>query len=343
MTPRTTKKNANATPLTNDEMAKALKAFRSLRVLVIGDLFLDEYIRSEMYEVSKEGPIPVVRVDGKEQAAGAAGNLAASIRNLGAQVSLVAVVGSDANGQVLRRDLRSKRIQTTGILVEKEMRTLTYTKVRAQVDNSPSQEILRMDILPDEPLKPILERKIIAAVKQEAKNVDVIVVLDQIDHLITETVLAALPDIARKNGALLHGSSRERIGLFRNFDLLIPNDRETHAAVGGEFEIERLGRTLKRHGAHSQVLLTLGAEGMALFPQRGRSSRVPSLATQVVDVTGAGDAVSSTAALANGLGWNLTAVARAASHAAAIAVGKIGTYHVTQSELRTHILKPSLS
>src|SRR5437867_1988349 len=129
--------------LSRDDMLRAIPRFQKLRVLVVGDLFLDEYIESEMFEISKEGPLPVLRFETRTQVAGAAGNLASTIRGLGAQVSVVGLVGRDPNGQVLVEQLRRKGLRTEGILKDPQQPTLTYTKVRARVANTPSREVLR--------------------------------------------------------------------------------------------------------------------------------------------------------------------------------------------------------
>ena len=313
---------------------ESMKGFAHLRTLVVGDLFLDEYIESEMYEVSKEGPIPVVRIRSKTQTPGAAGNLASSIRNLGAAVSVVGVVGKDSNGDVLLSGLGDRGIRTRSVVVHPRMRTLTYSKLRACVANTPSREILRMDILPDGPVARDVEDRILASIRREAAGADAIVVLDQIHHLITKRILQELPGIARSAGALLHGSSRDHIQDFHDFDLITPNDREAHLAVGGDpGDVVRLGTLLKQRGRFRKVLLTLGERGMALASEKGPMLRMETFAKEVVDVTGAGDAVSSVTALGNSLGWDLPSVAWAASHAAAIAIAHVGTHHVSCAEI----------
>jgi len=333
-----TRKSSTSPETSTSDLLKAMRQFSQLKVLVVGDLFLDEYIESEMYEISKEGPIPVVRLESKSQTTGAAGNLAVSIRNLGATVSVVGIVGQDANGRVLLSELRRKKIRTAGVVVDANKPTLTYTKVRSRVENTPSKEILRMDILPDEPLRPKMESQLLKSIREEARRVDCIVALDQIDHLISDRLLQELPKIARRNQVLLHGSSRERIRLFRDFDLLTPNDREAHGAVGGDpADVSRLGRELRKQTHAKKIMLTLGSQGMALFTERGGMTRMPTLAAEVEDVTGAGDAVSAVAALGNTLGWDLKSIAWTASHAAAIAIAEVGTHHVTQAELRQRL------
>ncbi len=328
-----------------DELVAGLEAFSKLRVLVVGDLFLDEYIEGEMFEISKEGPIPVVRLESRVRAAGAAGNLASSIRNLGAAVSVVGVVGRDGNGDELVGELRDKGIDTEGIIVDENKPTLTYSKIRARVENAPSREILRLDVLPDGPLPSDIENDMLLRVQHRVGEVDGVIVLDQIDHLITARLLDELPAWTRAHGAFLQGSSRDRLAAFRDFDLVIPNDVEARDALDAEMDdaglsedaIAALGDGLRERFGHRRVLLTLGADGMALFAEskaaRGATRRLPTFATDVVDVTGAGDAVSSAAILGSLLGWDLTTAAWAAAHSAAIALGHVGTHHVTCDEL----------
>jgi rfaE bifunctional protein kinase chain/domain len=328
----------NGNGASGERLARGIASFRKLSVLVVGDLFLDEYIESEMFEISKEGPIPVIRFLSKTQVAGAAGNLASTIRGLGAEVSMVALVGRDPNGQVLLDQLREKGLRTTGVLVDPRQATLTYTKIRARVPACPSKEILRMDVLPDGPLGREREDRVLTAIEKEIRRVDGVVVLDQIHHLITDRVLREIPRLARARGIPVQGSSRSRIGSFRGFDLITPNDAEALGAMGGRRErVLDAGQRLKQAGRHRQVILTLGPDGMALYPEKGPTARIPTLAREVVDVTGAGDSVSSVAALGNILGWDLPSIGFAASCAAAVVISKVGTYHLTAGDLGSAI------
>ena len=325
-------------PLSPRQLTASLADFSSLRVLVLGDLFLDEYLEGEMFDISREGPIPVVRLDSRLGTAGAAGNLACSLKNLGAAVSLVSLRGEDPAGDDLLRQLTEKGIDTGGIIPLPSKPTLTYTKIRARVENAPSREILRMDVLPDEPIDSGIEDKVLAAIEERASELDGIIVLDQVDHLITKRVLDKLPGLAEEHGIFLQGSSRQRLGEFHDFNLVIPNGQEALGAVGeaspGLSPGDLAGR-LRRQGSHGEVLLTLGPEGMAaLGKDQENAVLLPTRTREVLDVTGAGDAVSSTVLLGRLSGWDLHSAAWAASHAAAIAIARVGTHHVTREELR---------
>ena len=325
-------------PLSPDELISSLDDFSSLRVLVLGDLFLDEYLEGEMFEISREGPIPVVRLDSRIGTAGAAGNLACSLKNLGAAVSLVSLIGEDPAGDDLLRQLAEKNINSGGVIRLPSKPTLTYTKIRARVESAPSREILRMDVLPDEPIDSGLEDRVLAAIEERARELDGIIVLDQVGHLVTRRILDKLPALAAGHGIFLQGSSRERLEGFHEFDLVIPNDQEALGAVGkasGELSPGELAGQLRRQGSHGEVLLTLGPDGMAAL-DRDREDAVllPTEAREILDVTGAGDAVSSTVLLGRLSGWDLHSAAWAASHSAAIVIARTGTHHVTREELR---------
>jgi D-beta-D-heptose 7-phosphate kinase/D-beta-D-heptose 1-phosphate adenosyltransferase len=300
-------------------VAASIRAFHKLRILVVGDLFLDEYVEGEMFEISREGPIPVVRVESRTQTPGAAGNLASSLRNLGARVSVVGATGRDPNGKVLLGCLRRWGVRTGGVIIDPGSPTLTYSKLRARVESSPSREILRVDVLPRGPMEPRLEKAVLSAIQRASAGAHGIIVLDQIHHLVSRRVLRELPRIARARGALLHGSSREHIADFRGFDLITPNDREAMEAVGASTaRPERLARDLRSAGKHRKILLTLGERGMIALDGRGDVKRFPTYAHTVADVTGAGDAVSSVALLGNILRWDIATIAWTASQAAAI-------------------------
>ena len=326
------------TPLPLQELSAELGAFPKLRVLVLGDLFLDEYLEGEMFEISREGPIPVVKLASRVRTAGAAGNLACSLKNLGAQVSVLSLVGEDPAGEELLRQLEKKNIGTESIIRLPSKPTLTYTKIRARVANAPSREILRLDVLPEEPIDNSLEDRVLSVLGAVASKLDAIIVLDQVHHLVTRRILDELPAIAAAHKLFLQGSSRERLAEFHDFNLVIPNDQEAREALGipGEkLPAGELAGELKQQGGHREILLTLGPDGMAaLGENREEAILLPSLAGEVVDVTGAGDAVSSAVLLGRLAGWDLHSAASVASHCASIAISRAGTHHVTLQELQ---------
>lgn len=328
-------------PLSPQQLSASLDGFSNLRVLVLGDLFLDEYIEGEMFDISREGPIPVVRLDSRVRTAGAAGNLACSLKNLGAAVSLISLVGEDPGGDDLLRQLGQKNIDTDSVIRLPSKPTLTYTKIRARVENAPSREILRLDVLPDGPVDSSIEDLVLSSLEKNAADLDGIIVLDQVNHLVTGRILDELPSIAAAHGLFLQGSSRQRLGEFHDFNLIVPNDQEALGVLGKKdpgIPPGELAEQLRQQGSHKEVLLTLGPGGMAaLGIDCEKSVLLPTRAREVLDVTGAGDAVSSAILLGRLSGWDLHSAAWAASHCASVAIARIGTHHVTREELRQAI------
>jgi D-beta-D-heptose 7-phosphate kinase/D-beta-D-heptose 1-phosphate adenosyltransferase len=325
-------------PLSPVQLGASLDDFSSLHVLVLGDLFLDIYLEGQMFEISKEGPIPVVRLDSRVGTPGAAGNLACSLKNLGASVSLVSLVGEDTAGDDLLSQMGEKGIDTSPIIRQPSKPTLTYTKIRARVESAPSREILRMDVLPDAPIDSSIEDRVLASIEERVAELDGIIVLDQVDHLVTKRILGRLTAMATEHNIFLQGSSRERLAEFQNFDLVIPNDQEALGAIqktSGELSHVELAGQLRQLGSHDEVLLTLGPGGMAaLGRDQAEAVLLPTHAREILDVTGAGDAVSSTVLLGRLSGWDLHSAAWAASRCASIVIGRVGTHHVSLQELR---------
>lgn len=324
--------------MSKEEILRSIDTFRRVSILVVGDLFLDEYVETTMIEVSREGPFPVLRHESVVQSAGAAGNLASSIRGLGAKVTLVAVVGRDERGRVVVEQLREKGIGTSGVIRDPGMPTLTYTKIRSRVENSPSQELFRVDVLPRGLIEAAIESRLLSAVDRSLPRVQGTILLDQVHHLVAGRLLRETPRMARRRKVFVQGSSRENIADFRGFDLVTPNDREATEALGGRSRpVRELGAELRKLGRHRQLLLTLGADGMAAFSHDASMQRLPSYGKKVVDVTGAGDAVSSVTILGSVLGWDLPTTAWVASQAAAVAIAHVGTHHIGVDELREAI------
>ncbi len=320
--------------ITKDQIIQSITKFNKLKVLVVGDLFLDEYIETEMQEISREGPFPVLVYRSMTQLAGAAGNLASSISGLGAKVSIACVVGDDARGKILKEQLTQKGIQNSACLTDPDHPTLTYSKIRSRVENSPSQEIFRIDVLPQRMLPAKIEEELIKKIDRQLDRVQGVILLDQIHQLVAGKLLREIPKLARKKKVFIQGSSRDYIRDFKGFDLITPNDREASEALMGKVKgIKKIGEAIKKHGRHKKVLLTLGSDGMALFESRRPMSRIPTFATEVVDVTGAGDSVSSVALLGSLSGWDFETVAKISSIAAATVISKVGTHHLGAEEL----------
>ncbi len=312
--------------------------FAGKRVLVIGDLYLDEYLWGDMDEISKEGPIPVIHVKTHTYCPGAAANAANGVRALGGEVFLAGVAGDDANGHILLDALRREGINIEGILIGAQASTNTYSKISAGGFHSPKQEVLRIDTQRPPPISESTALRLRDYVVGLLPQLEGIAFVDQASSVVTDRLLEDVSELALKHGVLLVGDSRERVGRFRGFNLICPNDYEASAAAGAdsvdEAALVEAGRKLLRERAHKNLIITRGKHGMMAFEGDGRVTNLPTFAQEVFDVTGAGDTVTAATCLSLLGGASLVEAAEIANLAAGVAVSKSGTVTVSLKELR---------
>jgi len=311
-----------------------LAQFAQSRVLVIGDMYLDELILGRLAGVSLEAPVPVFEMGERRYNPGAAGNVACNLAALGAQVSVVGVVGADANSDILREEFRKRGIDATGLVVDAARPTNTYGKFKGRSGGAPHQEILRVDTPTPPLIEDEVESELLIQIGERANAADALVVVDQIDSVVTESVLEEVRACAAKQRAFTAGDSRGRIRLFQDFDLVAPNEAELMAGLDlegtDENSLETAASELLR--VCRNALITRGAMGV-----RGINSDSafdsPALGERIVDVTGAGDSLLAAATLTLMAGGSLREAALAGNAAAAAAVARPGAVAITPHEL----------
>lgn len=303
-----------------------VQAAAQARVLVIGDIMLDRYWFGQVDRISPEAPVPVVRVARKEDRLGGAANVARNAAALGAQVSLVGVVGDDEAGGEIQRLVQQEGI-TSHILVDTAVPTTLKMRVLGR-----QQQLLRVDFEehPDDgSVNGIVERA-----RALAPQHDVIVLSDYSKGVLAnvEQIIA----VARDAGVpVLVDPKGQRYQRYRGATMLTPNRAEMRDAVGhweSEHDLEQRAQALRTQLELEALLVTRSEEGMSLYTQQG-TERVLAHAHEVFDVSGAGDTVLATLAVmrAAGLSWNQAM--DWANRAGGIVVGKLGTSVVTPEEL----------
>ena len=301
-------------------------AFSRARVLVVGDAMLDCYWFGDVGRISPEAPVPVVKIDREDERPGGAANVARNVAALGAQVSLLSVVGADAAGTRLKRLLRRERIDAE-LHRDPAIRTTVKLRVIGR-----QQQLLRVDF-ETAPSREVLASKLRSFARM-LRRADVVVLSDygkgglaHIARMIGLARRAARPVLVDPKGA---DYSR-----YRNATLITPNRSEFREVAGGwvsESELTRRAQQLRRRLRAGALLVTRSEEGMTLYERRGRL-HVPAQAREVFDVSGAGDTVIATLAVALGSGADMATAVRLANRAAGIVVGKFGTAVVTPEEL----------
>lgn len=312
-----------------------LESFKSVRVMAIGDIYLDEYVYGKITEISLEAPIPVFEVQQRRYNPGAAGNAACNAASLGGQVTMVGVIGADANAAIMKREFTVRNVDVSGLVEDSNRPTNTYGKWRAGGHNIPSQETWRTDTPRPMMITGEIEDQVIERIRALAPNVDAIMIGDQASATISDRVLAVILECAEKHGLKTVADSRARAGFFKGIDLITPNDKEAGLAatldIIDEPTLLEAGKRLV--GIAKNALITLGPDGIACFGADGSVEKAVIRPVKAVDVTGAGDTVTAAATLALVAGATLSEAATLGNLAAGIAVAQTGVVTVSNAEV----------
>ncbi|HEY0580641.1 MAG TPA: PfkB family carbohydrate kinase, partial [Chloroflexota bacterium] len=258
------------------------------RVLVVGDLVLDEYVTGRPARVSREAPVLILDVFERLDRAGSAASPAANVIALGSQATVVGAIGCDEPGARIEIDLAERRVDTAGLVRWPQAVTATKTRILAQGFTGGlhgRQQVLRLDratMLPPEAARACTE-----AVARLAPDFDAVLLSDYRGGVIDEATIAA----ARASGRPIAVDSQGDLRRFRGVDLLKVNQAEAQAALGND-DVRGGGEALRRELEATALVITLGADGMLVFDGRAEPDHGAAVqATQVFDVTGAGDTV----------------------------------------------------
>jgi len=322
--------------LTLGQAPAIIDRFSGLKALVVGDLMLDHFIWGSVSRISPEAPVPVVEVTRDSEMPGGAGNVAANMASLGADVFLAGLLGDDEAGdRLLARLSGLGTIRTDHTVRAQERTTSVKTRIIAQ-----HQQMVRFDRESKGEPHPDIQKQLwqrIEAVLPEAKC---IVVSDYAKGVVSARLFQKLLPAAKKRGIpVIVDPKIENFGLYRNVTCITPNQNEALGGAGrhhlkSEEDLLDVGRKLIKKLNLKSLLITRGERGMTLFERAKTPVHIPTRAREVFDVTGAGDTVIGTLALALAAGAPARVAAELANYAAGIVVGKIGTASVTQDELR---------
>lgn len=307
--------------------------FPGKQILVVGDVMLDEYIWGDVRRVSPEAPVPVVEIRCHTYLPGGAANTAANVVSLGGEALLGAVIGQDDHANQLCRVLEHYGMDVAGLVVDKERSTTTKTRVVAH-----RQQIVRVDLERRTPLPIELENALLAWVERKLNEADACVLSDYAKGVISNRLAQTCIQMAHKSGKpIVVDPKGTDYTKYRGATIITPNIQETEKALGSEIrldtDLQAAGRRLSELLGGCAVLVTQGARGMTLFLQGSQAIHIPAVARSVYDVTGAGDTVVGTLALALATGASLVLAASLANRAAGLVIEKVGTATVTREEL----------
>jgi D-glycero-beta-D-manno-heptose-7-phosphate kinase len=308
--------------------------FSSRRITVVGDVMLDRFLVGRVSRISPEAPVPVVIFENEEFRLGGAANVANNLRELGGSVDLIGVIGNDESGGHLKNELAAKGIHSTGLITDLERRTTT----KMRVVTSRNQQVSRVDFESDHDVGAAIEAAIGSQVDMRARSSQVLLVSDYQKGVVTRRSMAHMLSFAHASGLpLIVDPKVPHIDYYAGATLVTPNHVEAESATNSRIatheDARRAAIELRKRLGVESVLITRGEHGMWL-DHAGADGYLPTSAREVSDVTGAGDTVIATLALAIAAGATMPEAARLANEAAGIVVGRFGAATVTPSELK---------
>ena len=307
------------------------------RVVIVGDLILDRYVTGDVGRISPEAPIPVLSAKSSELRLGGAGNVAANLRAMEAEVQIVGIVGADPLGESLRAMLEDQGVMADTLVVDASRPTIEKTRMMSGV-----QQMLRVDWEDARAIEGDVAQQVLASIDAALPGASAAVVSDYGKGLLTPAVLRRTIEAARARGIpVLVDPKHEDFAVYRGASLITPNRKEAERALGRRLPtldaLEDGAAELIALADLDSIVITLGSEGIYYRTADGESARIPAQARAVFDVTGAGDTVVAHLAMYLADGLTMPEAITFANHAAGIVVGRLGTNSVTRAELRARL------
>ena len=323
--------SADTARFSRERLVELFGKMKERRIVVVGDAMLDVYLEGDADRLSPEAPVPVVTVRGRRTALGGAANVAANVAATGAECRLVAVVGDDARADGVRSELAQARLADRFLAVAPGRPTTSKTRVMAR-----GQQVVRIDEEVEEPVAAPTEEQLLVRLEAAFADADALLLEDYNKGTLTPAVIERALELARRHGVPVVVDPKFRnFFAYRGATVFKPNRRELEQAMGAALDLDHpdaLPKSLASLGVDN-LLLTLGAEGMVLATKDGEITRIPTMAREVYDVSGAGDTVTAWVGTALAAGASVREAARLANYAAGIEVGKTGVATVAPEEI----------
>ncbi len=310
-----------------------LEAIRKIRILVVGDLMLDHYIWGDASRISPEAPVPVVQVDRETYTAGGAANVALNVQSLGGKAVLFGRMGADENGRRLASFLESNGVRLVPGCSREGIPTTVKTRVVCR-----HQQLCRLDREALPAANRVGEDEFRLHLAPVVAGVDAVLLSDYAKGVLDSEAIAAIQSLLPPTTLIALDPKPRKSIAHQNLGLMTPNRAEAFQLAGmdeeaGVFPAERVCGLIYERYRPQRLVVTMGSEGMLLSERGTVLERIPTVAREVFDVSGAGDTVIAALTLAIAAGLSLPEAARFANTAAGVVVGKLGTATATPEEL----------
>jgi D-beta-D-heptose 7-phosphate kinase/D-beta-D-heptose 1-phosphate adenosyltransferase len=321
----------------NKELIGYINRFPLSRVMVIGDMILDEYVWGDVARISPEAPVPVVDVTSETKRLGGATNVLNNINSLGGKCIICGVVGDDEYGGHLLDRINELGISTEGIIVDNTRQTSIKTRVVAR-----NQQVVRYDRETKRPIDQAIMKRLLKSIENNLNNINAIIISDYGKGVVTSHLIRAIEEIISGEDIIVAVDPKpENFRYYRGVDIITPNHHEASAFCGFKItddeSLVRAGEYILDKLRCCSVLITQGKDGMTLFESGAEPCHIPTVARKVFDVSGAGDTVISTLSLGIASGMTKESAALVSNFASGIVVGEVGTSTVTARQLKEAI------
>jgi D-glycero-beta-D-manno-heptose-7-phosphate kinase len=322
---------------TSKELTGHIDKFPSSRIMVIGDMILDEYVWGDAARISPEAPVPVIDVASETRRLGGATNVLNNIHSLGGKCIICGVVGNDERGSYLIDKIGGLGISTEGIVVDNTRQTSIKTRVIAR-----NQQVVRYDRETRRPLDHGIMKKLLKIFESNLNDLNAIIISDYGKGVVTSNMIRAIEEIVSGSNVIVAVDPKpENFRHYKEVDILTPNHHEAGTFCGftinDDESLVRAGEYILDKLNCKSVLITQGKDGMTLFEAGSEPCHISTVAQKVFDVSGAGDTVISTLALGLASGMTKESAALVSTFASGIVVGEVGTSTVTARQLKEAI------
>ncbi len=324
------------------EILEKISLFKTKKILVIGDVGVDEYIMGAVKRISPEAPVPVLEVNEEDKRLGLAANVAQNVASLGGEAILISVIGCDSGAETLKNLLKTSKVSSEFLIVDGSRPTTRKTRIMTG-----HHHLVRVDHEIRKNVSIEIEQKIMTQVEKIIQTVDCVIIEDYAKGIFSLSLVEKIVALCKvsKKYLMVDPHQTKFAEFYKGVDLIKPNYNEALALTKiQEEDIENpldrvwtVGRQLQKMTGASDVVLTQGKEGMAIFSSDEQVVQVPTFAKKVFDVTGAGDTVIAALALGVSAGLGLAKACVLANYAAGIVVAKVGCVPCEIQELKFEI------
>jgi len=321
---------------TTKKFKRIIDGFVKSKIAVVGDIVADIYIYGKPFKLSREAPVLVIRHESERIVPGGAGNAINNLAQLGASVYPISIIGNDEAGRAVLNHFADDNINLEGLIISDEQDTVSKTRIMAGDDHTSKQQVIRIDKEAQYHIAPHLEEDLLSYLTNISKEIDALLVSDYGHGVITPKLIEKISQIASKKIVVV--DSRYHLLEYKDVTIITPNESEAEQGSGmlikNDEDVATIAKKFIKELRLKATLITRGNKGMLIAEQSGAINHIPIWGgDDIVDITGAGDTVTSVVTLSLISGANFYEAARLSNYAAGIVVMKSGTAPLTRKEL----------